>query len=108
MAEVRAQFKDPMIEHVQGPLVETQSTQAVRICTNTAGVDKELVEMQSVLPGALSTMYRLVQSGDSLQDAELQQADWELSNGMRERKLYAYVLTELWLSIWGLQSVSGK
>ena len=89
MAEVRAQFTDQVIEHVQGRLVETQSTRAVRICTQTAGVDRELVEMQSVLPGALSTMYRLVQSGGSLQITELQQADWELKQ-WHERRAVSY------------------
>ena len=85
MAEVQAQFKDQTLECIQGRLVEIQGTAAVRISTRAAEGDQELVEMQSVLPGPVSTMYKVVQSGGSLSEAELQQADWELKQ-WHERK----------------------
>ena len=94
MAQVQAKLSNQTVEYVHGRLVETQSTTTDHICTKTAEVDKELVEMQSVLPGPVSTMYKLVQSGGSLSEAELQQAEWELKNGMRRRALYASRLTE--------------
>ena len=83
--EVKAQLKDQTLECVQGQLVKIEGMAAARICTKAAEGNQELVEMQSVLPGPVSTMYKIVQSGGSLSEAELQQADWELKQ-WHERK----------------------
>lgn len=77
MEEVCAQLNSQALEYVQGRLVKTQSTSAC-ICMSEAEDNKELVDMQSVLPGPVDTVYKLIQSGGSLLDHELQQADWEL------------------------------
>ena len=85
MQEVRSQLNTHTLEYVQGQLVETRGTTADRVCTRQTGVDKELVEMQSSLPGFVSTMYKLVQDGGSLMETKLQLAAWELKQ-WHERK----------------------
>ena len=66
MTEVQAQLKDRTLEYVQEWLVEAPCTAAVRIYTKAAEGNQELVEMQSILPGRVSTIYKLVQGGGSL------------------------------------------